>query len=554
MLVTLRVKNLALVENVRVDFEPGLNVITGETGAGKSILIGALALLLGDRADRRMIRSGADACGAEAVFHLKDPKAVNGLLAELGVDALVDGQLIVRRIVKAEGNGQNLINDTPVTIQALKRLGELLLDLHGPHEHQSLLNPDYQLAILDAYGGLIPARESCAEVYRAIQLLKQEQESLQGSEEDLAAQLDLLRHRVREIGDAAPVEGEDEQIAQEQRVAGSAQQLLEVGGAAIAALTEGEANAADLLGEALRRLEEVARLLPAAEAWRQDILDIARRLRETGAAIQAALEQVDCNPERLQWLDQRLATYQRLKKKYGGSTASILSVLEDSTARLHKLESRGKRLGELKQAEEKRWAEYRKLAATLTQSRKEAALRLAAAITGELRSLGFPKSAFAVDVGPGEPRVSGADAVEYGFAPNAGEPSQPLRVIASSGEMSRVMLATKAVLSQHDRIPILVFDEIDANLGGETGLAVGRKLRGLGRRHQVLCITHLPQVAAHGQTHYAVTKHESAGRTVSEISKLADAQRAEELARMMGGKALTKSVLQHARELLEQAG
>lgn len=554
MLVTLRVKNLALVENVRVDFEPGLNVITGETGAGKSMLIGALGLLLGERADRRMIRSGADACGAEGVFQLRDARPLNALLDELGLDPVEEeGQLIIRRIVKAEGSGQHLVNDAPVTVQSLKRIGELLVDLHGPHEHQSLLHPDYQLSLLDAYGGLEEPRASCTNLFREWQSIREEIAALQGPESDMEGQLDLLRHRVKEIEQAAPVEGEDVQIEQEQRTAGGSQSLIESGTAALNRLVDGEQNAADALGEAVRKLEEMARLMPQAAEWRDRVIESARQVRETALSIQTALDQIDCQPERVAWLDQRLATYQKLKRKYGGSVASILEALSGFRKRLQDLETRDERLAALMKAQSEKQRTFEREAGKLSGLRKAVAGKLAQAITKELQSLGFPKSAFSVDVQEAAARASGMDQVEFGFAPNAGEPGQPLRVIASSGEMSRVMLATKAVLSRHDRIPVLVFDEVDANLGGETGLAVGRKLRDLGQRHQVLCITHLPQVAAHGGAHFAVAKQESDGRTHSSINRLSESDRANELARMMGGQTLTKSVIQHARELLKHA-
>ena len=553
MLVTLRVKNLALVESARVDFQPGLNVITGETGAGKSILVGALALLLGERADRRMVRAGADAFGAEALFTLPKGSAVPALLDELGVPSMEDDQLIVRRVVKVEGAGQNLVNDTPVTAQALKRLGELLLDLHGPHEHQSLLHPDRQLAILDAFARAEDARDACGERFAAVQALQAERQALEGVGADLEAQLDLLRHRVKEIEAAAPEEGEDERVEAEQAVAGHAQRLLELGGAAVGSLSEGEGSAFDRMAEAQRNLEEMARLLPAAEGWREDLLQVSRRMTEIAATIQSNLEGVDANPERLQWLDQRIATYQRLKRKYGGSVASVLGVLAESQARLRSLEGREERLRELAASEAAAWAAYRQQAATVHDLRAQAARKLAAAVTKELQTLGFPRSAFSVALAEAAPRASGTDASEFGFAPNAGEPSQPLRAIASSGEISRVMLATKAVLSAHDRVPILVFDEVDANLGGEVGLAVGRKLRTLAKRHQVLCITHLPQVAAHGEAHFVVSKREQDGRTLTEVKAVDQASRVDELARMMGGREVTKSVTAHARELLARA-
>lgn len=553
MLTTLRVKNLALVENVRVEFQPGLNVITGETGAGKSILVGALNLLLGDRADHDLIRAGEDACGAEACFRLADTSAVDEVLEASGLDPCEDGQLIVRRIVRASGASQAMLNDSPVTLQVLKRVGELLVDMHGPHDHQSLLNPDFQTDLLDAFGHCWDLRAAYEEAQFQLQALEDRVRELE-RDGATAEQIDLLTYRITEIEQAAPVEGEEEKVTDEHRLQGNAQRVIELGGAALNAMSEGEGAAFDALAAAQKSLEELARVTPRAADWRQEAGAIAGRLQELAADLRGFLEGVEADPARLAWLDERLATYQRLKRKYAPTVPEVLAILERDRKRLHDLKTRGEQLAALGKEIGQARAKRDRAGAALRARRKEHAGRLAAAVTRELRALGFSHGAFAVEVREGEPKLSGMDDVDFGFAPNAGEPMRPLRAIASSGEISRVMLATKAVLAAHDRIPVMVFDEIDSNVGGEMGSAVGRKLAEVSRKHQVLCITHLPQVAVCGATHLAVSKSVHDGRTTTEVRLLDARERVEEVARMLGGRDLTSVTLKHARELLEKAG
>ncbi|MFH0880258.1 MAG: DNA repair protein RecN [Lentisphaerota bacterium] len=551
MLKALRVKNLALVENIRVEFQPGLNVITGETGAGKSILIGALSLLMGDRADKKLIRAGQETCGAEALFELADSEAVDEVLEEYGLDPCEDGQLVIRRLVKDSGSGQILINDSPVTLQVLKRIGDLLVDLCGPHDHQSLLSPEFQLDLLDAFGHLWDERSAYEKLHEQYRELLARRDELAGSGEGIAEQIDLLKYRVQEIEEAAPVEGEEEKIQQEHQVVGNAQRVLELGGQIVQALQEGDESAFNALAVAQKALEDLARLMPEAAGWREEIRLLATQLQEVSTTLHSALERIDCDPSRLAWLDERLAIYQRLKKKYAPGVPEVLAILENSREKLRDLETRGERLSALAIEMERLEKQMRAHGGALSKKRKEVAIHLAEAVTRELRALGFAHGAFSVEVMDSEPQGSGMNQVEFGFAPNAGEPMSPLRAIASSGEISRVMLATKVVLARHDRIPVLVFDEIDSNVGGEMGNAVGRKLAEVAANHQVLCVTHLPQVAACGSSHLAVTKSVHDGRTFTEVKALAPGQRAEEIARMLGGRDLTTVTLKHAQELLK---
>lgn len=554
MLTLLRVKNLALVEEASVSFEPGLNIITGETGAGKSILIGALYLLLGERADTSSIRSGESQCLVEATFHLENPKAVNALLQESGLDPCEDGQLILRRTVKAAGGGQAFVNDTPVTLPLLKRLGVLLVDLHGPHDHQSLFLPASQLDILDAYTRAEKERTAYAAAYAKWQALLARREELSADVGDLAAQIDLIAYRVKEIEEATPVAGEEEKVRAEQQTVGNAQRILELGQQFVQAATEDENSALSTLAPARKALEELARLMPAAKDWPEELRVHTDAIAALSSAIQRELSNIDSDPARLEWLDNRLATYDKLKRKYGPGIPEILATLETSQARLKDLQSRDRQKADIAKEVAATEKELQTLGLALRKRRATAAERLAPAITAELKALGFEHGTFAIQLAPAEvPTASGLDKIEIAFAPNVGEPMRALRAIASSGEISRVMLGIKVVLAEADQIPLLVFDEIDANVGGETAHAVGKKLAQAARRRQIIAITHLPPVAACGAHQHAVRKHVRDGRTLTEVVPLDKVARIEELARMLGGRDTTSVALRHAAELLEAA-
>ena len=554
MLTLLRVKNLALVEEASVSFEPGLNIITGETGAGKSILIGALYLLLGERADTSAVRAGEAQCLVEATFRLASAKAVDALLEEAGLDPCADGQLILRRTVKAAGGGQAYVNDAPVTLPLLKRLGAVLVDLHGPHDHQSLFLPASQLDILDAYARADKERAPYAAAFEKWQTLLARRAELSADVGDLAAQIDLLAYRVREIEEGAPVEGEEEKVRAEQQTVGNAQRILELGQQFVQAATEDENSALSVLAPARKALEELARLMPAAQDWPEELRVHTDAIAALSGAIQRELSAIDSDPARLEWLDRRLAAYDKLKRKYGGGVAEILATLATSQARLKDLRSRDAQKASIAKDIAAAEKELQTLGLALRKRRAAAAEKLAPAITAELKALGFEHGAFAIQLAPAEtPGSSGIDKIDFAFAPNVGEPMRALRAIASSGEISRVMLGIKVVLAEADRIPLLVFDEIDANVGGETAHAVGRKLAEAAKRRQVIAITHLPPVAACGAHHFAVRKSVRDGRTHTHVTSLDTPARVEEIARMLGGRESTSVALRHAEELLESA-
>jgi len=552
MLQTLRVRNLALVEDITVEFKPGLNVITGETGAGKSVIVGALGLLLGERADKGLIRAGADQCLAEAVFQLNDSAAVDAILEEVGLPPCESGQLLVRRTLLATGAGKNFINDSSTTSQVLKRLGEHLVDMHGPYDHQSLLNTEFQLDILDASGHLWDSRNLYELAYTAYREAQNQRKELEGAgDQDVAQQIELLAFQIKEITDLAPVEGEDEAIAQEQVQVANAQRILELAGGLQSALIEGDAAAFNGLASAHKSLGELAGLIGAAGEWKDQAHSIMVQVQDLAETVERYVRNIEGDPGRLQWLEDRMATYHRLKRKYGGSVAAMLEYRDKVQARLKDLESRGERLAELDKTIELARGKVDQAGTKLSKARRSAATTLAKTITGELKDLGFQHGVFDVELQGMEPAASGMDSIEFVFAPNAGEPARPLRAIASSGEISRVMLAVKAVLADHDSIPVLVFDEIDANVGGAMGTAIGTKLDKVGKHHQVLCITHLPQVAVFGKTHFSVAKEVVGGRTRTSIASLTPDERVEEVARMLGGRDLTSVTLKHAKEMLK---
>ncbi len=553
MLTNLSVRNLAIVEAAAVTFGPGLNIITGETGAGKSVLMGALDLVLGGRADKSAIREGAADAWVEACFELADTQALDRLLDESGLPPCEEGRLLIRRSVAASGSGRCLVNDASATVQTLRKLGRLLVDIHGPYDHQSLLDPDFQRDILDAYGHCAPQLAAYAETWQTLKELESHLKTLQGDSADVEAEIDRLQFVVDEIARAGLTEADEEELIRQHAQAANAEQILAFGSDVSNALTDGEASAFDLLANVQVRLAELGRLLPEAAEWRSEVQGATVQLQELGRTINDRLSRIDADPARLQQLEERMALVQRLKRKYGHTVADILATLEKNQARLHDLATRTEQIDRIQARLATVRANLDERAAALTRARAQAAGKLARAITTELRDLGFLKAGFSIDLAVSPPGPAGADTVSFGFAPNPGEPMRPLKAIASSGEIARVMLAVKAVLASHDSIPVLVFDEIDANIGGEVGRAVGQKLRRVAQSHQVVSITHLPQSAVYGRQHYVVSKEVVKGRTQMRIEALDAPGRVDEIARMLGGKGLTSVIESHARELLASA-
>ena len=546
----LRIKNLALVEDLEWQLAPGFTAITGETGAGKSIIIGALQLLLGERTDKSLIRTGAEACTVEAIFAGKDLQQLDSLLDESGVESCGD-ELIVKRSFSTAGANRQFINGSPTTLGILKKLGDELVDLHGPHDHQSLLSPERQLALLDGYAHTEEMLGKFSEAYRKLQSLRAEHASLSTAESAREQEIDLLHHQINEITSANLTTGEEDEISSRYRLASNSKRLLELAAAISRKLSEADDAILPQLAETQRLLRDLEKIDPDKSTLADAHAACVVELSEISRALAQYAEKLDLDPAQLAALEDRVTLFETLKRKYGGSIEEVIAFGERATERMRKIEGRDAELERLNQEIESARCEVERIGHALHKARSKAAPKLAESIRENLRDLGFRQSEFEVKLTAlDEARPAGFDAVELLFSPNPGEPLKPLRLIASSGEISRLMLAIKSSLAAQDAIPLLVFDEIDANVGGEIANAVGEKMRKLAADHQVLCITHLPQVAAAAATQFVVTKEVVSGRTHSRLSEVAGKARQEEIARMLGGK--TDSALKHAATLLKR--
>lgn len=534
MLTLLKIRNLALVDELVWELGPGLIGVTGETGAGKSVIVGALKLVLGERAEKSLIRTGEDTCSVEAVFELKDATEINAILADGGLDPCDDMQLIVRRVIGQTANRQ-FVNDSPVTLALLKRLGEHLVDLHGPHDHQSLLSVERQLSMLDAYAGADGHVSTYREAYRAWREKSQELEEIRHAENASEQELDLLRYQLQEI-DAANLRPEDEQDLEDRwRRASNASRLVEAAAAASAALN-GEDGILERLNDVQRLVRDLEKLDPSIRDRTASLETACLELQDLESNLSDYSDELDINPAEAASLEERVNLIESLKRKYGPSLTDVLARRDAAATRLDTIENRGEKLETLERELATCRTTLDAAGKSLAALRKKAAPKLAKEISSQLKDLGFKQSSFEAPLRSlAEPGPQGLEAVEFQFGPNPGEPLLPLRQIASSGEISRVMLAVKSALADQDATPLMVFDEIDANVGGEVARAVGRKMAALGTRHQVVAITHFPQVAATAAHHFVVEKEVTAGRTRSRLFAVSGETRIQELVRMLGG-------------------
>jgi DNA repair protein RecN (Recombination protein N) len=550
ILSLLRIKNLALVEELEWQMGPGFISVTGETGAGKSIIIGALQLLLGERTDKSLIRTGADLCNVEAVFIGTDLQKLNPQLVEAGIEPC-ENDLIIKRSFSAAGGTRQFINGSPTTLSILKNLGDELVDLHGPHDHQSLLSPETQLKLLDSFARAEEQLEEYRRHYRRLQTLLAEHAALNTAESAREQELDLLRHQVAEIKSANLVADEEEEIEKRYKLASDSKRLIELASAIANKLSETDDSVLSQLAETQRLLRELEKIDSSIAQFSSAHAASVVELSEIARALSAYAEKLDLDPQQLAALEQRVSLFETLKRKYGGSIGEVIAFGERAAERMQKIEGRDMELERLAKEIENVRTHMDRAGEALCKLRTKAAPKLSENIRRNLHDLGFRQSEFEAKLTAlGEPRPSGFDAVELLFSPNPGEPLKPLRAIASSGEISRLMLAIKSALAAHDAIPLLVFDEIDTNVGGEIAHSVGAKMQTLGHDHQVICITHLPQVAATASSHFVVTKDVSHGRTFSNLREVTGKARREEIARMLGGK--SESALKLAASLLKK--
>jgi DNA repair protein RecN (Recombination protein N) len=532
--VTLReltVENLAVVESVRLELARGFTVLTGETGAGKSLVVDAVALALGARASTDLVRAGTDGARVEALF---DAPAIADDDALADVVAAGDGMLIVRRDVAADGRSTVRVNDRAVTVGGLASLGARLGEIHGQHDQQRLLEPVHQLALLDGFGGHEPLLSEVAAAHHAWRATLAAGSELLADAHELARRVELLRHQVDEIAAAAPRTGEDAELEAQLRAAAHAETIVRSAQAAVAALRD-EAGAGEALSIAERGLVTAAAHDDRFGTLAERAAALAAEITELARDASSAADGVDLDPGSRIAAEERLALLYDLRRKYGDSLEAVIAFGAAAADELDRLEHAEEERTRLRAEEERLRAALERAGAMLSAARRAAADRLSDAVNVELPPLGLPAGAFGVAIESADVGPNGADQVTFTFAPNPGEPPRPLGRIASGGEASRLSLALKVVLAAADETPLLVFDEIDAGIGGRNALELGQRLRALSAFHQVLCVTHLPQVAAHADAHIVIGKRVDDGRTTTEVRRVADDERAAELAAMLAG-------------------
>src|ERR1700733_2933376 len=555
MLQELVVEDYAVVDRLRVRFHAGLNLLTGETGSGKSIVVDALGLLLGGRASMDMIRSGKERARVSGVFEIG--ATAGKVLERAGFDA-ADMELLLDREIQATGKSRVYINHRPASVTLLKELAPHLGDIHGQHDQQLLFESAAQLGMLDSFAQVAVDRAKVRDLYTEWKRVTNEIAELENADQEKLRMLDLWQFQRSEIEGAGLRSGEDIELEAERRVQQNAGRLLETAGAAFDALYESPESALTVVKSVARKLDELAKIDGQMGAMRQSLEPALIAIQDVSYSLRDYLGQVEANPARLEEIETRLAALDKLKRKYGGSVDAILLFLEDVARKIGEVETAGDRIEHLQREQKKLAAEYEKAAADLTAKRKAAALQLAARVEDELKPLAMERAVFRIQLEPAAWSDTGADGVQFLVSPNAGEEPKPLERVASGGELSRIALALKTCLvgpkpDTDTARRTLVFDEIDSGIGGRAAEGVARRLKALAAENQVLCVTHLAQIACFADHHYRVGKFERAGRTVAEIEELDAAASTEEIGRMLSGQTLTPEALRHAAELQRAA-
>jgi len=558
MLEQMMVRNYALIDSLDLDFADGLNILSGETGAGKSIIVGALGLILGEKGDSSAIRSGEDEAEVTAVLRLKGEKEPIQWLKEHEIEP-EDEQVILRRIIRSNGKGASFIQNTKITRKDLQDFTSFLIDMHGQHQHQSLLSIDNHRKLLDQYAGNEELASSLYTDFYGLSRLKQELEDLRATERELLHEKDLLEFAVREIEQADLKEGEEEELSRERTILNQHEKLFDLFHSSEEKLSESGNGVLSGLREARRALEQIANVLT-------ELSDHSERLDNAFYEIEDILEvikdhqaRLEFSPHRLNEVEERLQEIHRLEKKYGESITEVISYREESLKRLDTMEHREELQSELtlriKSLEEKVIGQAKEL----SRRRKAAAQELKARTEEKLRTLGMQNGVFEIATSFREGKSGrhtcgphGYDRIEFMISPNKGEPLRPLREIASGGEISRVMLALKTVFAETDSIACLIFDEIDTGIGGEVALSIGEHLANLGRHKQILCITHLASIAVRADNHLKVIKKEQNGRTITQVKTVRQDERVEEIARMLAGDQKDTTSRKHALEMLSR--
>jgi DNA repair protein RecN len=547
VLVELMVENYAVIERIRVRLHAGLNVLTGETGSGKSIVVDALGLLFGGRASADMLRSGSDRARVSGIFEF--PAGAAGLLAAAGIEA-EENELLVEREILASGKSRAFVANRPATAALLRELAPHLGDIHGQHEQQQLFSPDAQLAIVDTFAGNQALLLETGGVYRDWKACVRELEEIDRGEQEKLRMLDLWSFQAKEIAAAHLKPGEDSDLENERRIQMNVAKLSESAGTAYSALYDDESSVFAQMRVAARRIEELCRIDESLQPVLETLKPAQIAVDEASSAIRDYLGKLEADPERLEEIETRLALIGKLKRKYGATVEEILAFLEEVTANIKATESASDRRQALQKRQSELVGAYQALAAKLTARRTESARKLEKRVMTELKSLAMERTVFQVQISKSDWTSAGEDSLTFLVSPNVGEEPRPLDKVASGGELSRIALALKTCVTGQTLPRTLVFDEVDAGIGGAAVEMVGRRLKQLAAANQVLCVTHLAQIAGFGDHHYSVEKRESRGRTVAAIEELQGEARTREIGRMLSGQHLTPEALKHAEQLI----
>ena len=554
MLLELVVENYAIVDRLRIHFHSGLNLLTGETGSGKSIVVDALALLLGGRASADTIRTGESRARVAGIFDVREHAAIRRLLEPAGLET-EDGELLIEREILAGGKSRAFVGSRPVSAGLLRDVAPFLADIHGQHDQQLLFSAEAQRAMLDAFGGHRELLERVAGIYAGWRSAAAELEELERSEQEKLRLLDLWSFQRSEIESAALKPNEEAELESERRVLQNVQRLQEAAETAYAALYDGQESAISLARTAAKRLDELCRIDSSLEGLREHLKAADVSLKEAAYGLRDYLGRLEANPSRLEEVETRLAAIDKLKRKYGQSIPEILAFVEDVRRQISAVEHAGERMEELRRARERLASEYRQAAAELESQRAAAARKLEKRVEAELAQLAMERTVFRIEIAPAAWSEDGANRVEFLVSPNAGEEPRALEKVASGGEISRIALALKTCLAgpKTGHVRTLVFDEVDAGVGGSAAEGVGRRLKKLAAANQVLCVTHLPQIASFADHHYLVAKQEAGGRTVATVEELEGSERTKEIGRMLSGQKLTPEALKHAEQLIKMS-
>ena len=552
MLQNLHVKNLALINETEVEFKEGLNILSGETGAGKSIIIGSINLALGEKVQKEMLRDNADTALVELVFYVEDPATLEAIRA-LDIDVEDETVILSRKITS--GRAIARINGEAVSASKMKEVAALLIDIHGQHEHQSLLSKRKHLEILDLFAKdqFKDRKEKLATCYHEYKKLLEELDRSDSDTEDRARELSFLEYEVKEIEDANLTIGEDEELEEQFRKYSNGKKILDAISAAHAATSEDDESASERISRALREIGSVSRYDKRVEELEEQLTEIDNLLSDFNHEISSYLSEEEFDDETYFDIEKRLDLINHLKSKYGNSVEDILKSYEEKCQRISVLKDYDEYLNQLLSKINKKKKELTELSDEVSSIRKAESTKLTESIRAALMDLNFLDVSFSMEFKKIDFTENGTDEVEFMISTNPGEPEKPLGKVASGGELSRIMLAIKTVLAENDHIETLIFDEIDSGISGRTAQMVSEKMNELGRSHQIICITHLPQIAAMADTHFLIEKSVENATTVSRIHELSDEESVQELARMLGGVEITDTVIENAREMKKMA-